>query len=64
MKAIPVIRVIPHHFLGGKPLPMHFAMVDCSSEAEAIAGYSPRPGERVEFAWWAIPNLEAHFPAY
>jgi hypothetical protein len=64
MKVFPVIRVIPRHFSGQKPLPVHFAMVDCSSEAEAIAGYDPLPGETVEFAWWAIPNLEAYFPVY
>jgi hypothetical protein len=64
MKTFPVIRVTPHHFSGPEPLSAHVAMIGCSSEAEAIADYNPRPGENVEFAWWAISNIEACIPAY
>jgi hypothetical protein len=64
MNTCPVIRVTPRQVSGSKSLPAYFAMVDCSSEAEAVAGYNPRPGEQVEFAWWAIPNIEACIPAY
>jgi hypothetical protein len=56
MNAFPVTRII-RPFLGrDEPLYIHCAMIECADVESALAATPHEPGDRVEFAWWALPN--------
>ena len=61
MSYFPVIRIY-RPFLDSEVI-FHCAMIDCETAEEAVAAYRPEPGDRVEFAWWDLPNRPEEFPA-
>jgi hypothetical protein len=62
MNAFPVTRII-RPFLGREePLLIHYGMVGHTSVESALAATPLEPGDKVEFAWWAVPNVDFSLP--
>jgi len=58
----PVVK-ITRQFMLGKPIVFFAAMVDCQDEASAVAAFPKEHSDRVEFAWWGVPNDPCLLPA-
>jgi hypothetical protein len=58
MNAFPVTRII-RPFLGrDEPLHIHCSMIEHTSVEGALAATPLELGDKVEFAWWAVPNYD------
>jgi hypothetical protein len=54
----PVTRIIRSFLSRDEPLHIHCAMIGHASVESALAATPLEPGDKVEFAWWAVPNYD------